>query len=67
MGRWKEGGREGGLNRERVDVSCPLSFRPELYLELQTSSSAPGRHGDPASRIQERGRVQKHTPLIATR
>lgn len=69
--RWREGtregmrGREGGLSRERVDVVCLLSFRPELYLELQTSSGAPERPGDPASTIQEPGREHKQTPLIA--
>lgn len=41
-------GREGGLSWERVDVACLLSFRPELYLQLQTGSSAPERPDDPA-------------------
>lgn len=54
-------GREGGLSRERVDVVCLLSFRPELYLELQTGSSAPERPDDPASLIQEPGRAHQHT------
>ena len=48
-------GREGGLSRERVDVVCLPSFRPELYLELQTGSRAPERPGDPGSVIQEPG------------
>lgn len=52
--RWREGtregmrGTEGGLSGERDDVACLLSFRPELYLELQTGSSAPERPDDPA-------------------
>lgn len=67
MERWRGGtwegmrGREGGLNGERVDVSCPLSFRPELYLELQTGSSTPERPDNTASVIQELGRAHKHT------
>lgn len=52
--RWREGtregmrGREGGLGITKVDVVCLLSFRPELYLVLQTGSSVPERPDDPA-------------------
>lgn len=52
--RWREGtregmrGREGGLGIKKVDVVCLLSFRPELYLVLQTGSSVPERPDDPA-------------------
>ncbi len=57
--------REGGLSRERVDVVCLPSFRPELYLKLQTGSSAPERPDNLASVIQAPGRAHKHIALIA--
>lgn len=47
-----ERGYKGGDERERgriryvVDVVCLLSFRPELYLMLQTGSSVPERPAD---------------------
>lgn len=59
IARWREGtrkamrgGREGGLSGGWWGGGgvggCLLSLRPELYLELQTGSSAPERPDDPA-------------------